>query len=168
MPKPFAAIHPKPSEAHMMPFAPGMLVTGGRLLFVSGCTAMKLYHSHPHRPEEFVFPEDIGEQARRVLDNIKLTLDASKITFKDIVKVTKYFTDMDGQDVVNKIMHEPQYFGEHLPTSTTVEVKRLVVPGLKLEIEAIAVVPDQRPAAAPRKKPAARKATRPKRTGGRR
>ena len=157
MPKPFEAIHPRPSEAHMMPFAPGMLVSGGRLLFISGCTALKLYHSHPHRPEEFVFPEHIGEQARRVLDSIKLTLDACGITFRDIVKVTKFFTNIDGQDVVNAILREPKYFGDHLPTSTTVEVKRLVVPGLKLEIEAIAVVPDGKPAAAAKKKPPARK-----------
>ncbi len=151
MPKFHEAIHPKQSDAPM-PFAPGILVKGGQLLFVSGCTAMNLYHSHPHRPEEFIFPEDIGEQARCVLDNIKLTLDKSGIAFKDIVKVTKYFTDIDGQDVVNAIMKEPRYFGDHLPTSTTVEVKRLVVPGLKLEIEAIAVVPDKKPAAATKKK----------------
>lgn len=162
MAKPHEAIHPKQSDAPM-PFAPGILVAGGKLLFISGCTAMNLYHSHPHRPEEFVFPEDIGEQARRVLNNIKLTLDKCGIAFKDIVKVTKYFTDIDGQDVVNAIMKEPRYFGDHLPTSTTVEVRRLVVPGLKLEIEAVAVVPDRKPAPAARKKPAARKPSRPAR-----
>ena len=75
--------------------------------------------------------------------------------------MTKYFTDIDGQDVVNAILKEPQYFGDHLPTSTTVEVKRLVVPGLKLEIEAIAIVPDKKPAAAPKKKAAARRPSRP-------
>ena len=143
-----------------MPFAPGILVTGGRLLFISGCTALNLYHSHPHRPEEFDFPEDIGEQARRVLDNIRLTLDKCGITFKDIIKVTKYFTDINGQDVVNAIMKEPQYFGDHLPTSTTVEVKRLVVPGLKLEIEATAVVPDKTPAGAAERKTRTRKPAR--------
>ncbi len=159
MPTPHEPIHPKQSDAPM-PFAPGILVTGGRLLFISGCTALDLYHSHPHRPEDFVFPEDIGQQARRVLDNIKLTLDACGITFRDVIKVTKYFTDIEGQDVVNAIMKEPQYFGDHLPTSTTVEVKRLVVPGLKLEIEALAVVPDRKPAAAPRRKAPARRAAR--------
>ncbi len=156
MPQHHVAIHPKQSDAPM-PFAPGILVKGGQLLFVSGCTAMSLYHSHPHRPEEFVFPDDIGEQARRVLDNIKLTLDKCGITFKDIVKVTKFFTDIDGQDVVNAIMKEPRYFGNHLPTSTTVEVKRLVVPGLKLEIEAMAVVPERKQAAAAAKRAAKRR-----------
>ncbi len=159
MPRLHQAIHPKQSDAPM-PFAPGILVTGGKLLFVSGCTAMNLYHSHPHRPEEFVFPEDAGEQARRVLNNIKLTLDKCAIAFKDIVKVTKFFTNIDDQDVVNAIMKEAQYFGDHLPTSTTVEVKRLVVPGLKLEIEAVAVVPDRKSPVAARKKPGARKPSR--------
>lgn len=167
MPKPHVAIHPKQSDASM-PFAPGILVTGGKLLFISGCTAMNLYHSHPHRPEEFAFPEDTGEQARRVLNNIKLTLDKCGIAFKDIVKATKFFTNIDDQDVVNAIMKEPQYFGDHLPTSTTVEVKRLVVPGLKLEIEAVAVVPDRKQAPAARKKPVARKPSRPARSRRRR
>ncbi len=167
MPRLHEAIHPKQSDAPM-PFAPGILVTGGKILFISGCTALNLYHSHPHRPEEFVFPEDTGEQARRVLNNIRLTLNKCGVGFNDIVKVTKFFTNIDDQDAVNAIMKEPQYFGSHLPTSTTVEVKRLVVPGLKLEIEAVAVVPDKQPAPAPRKKPAARKPSRPARTRRRR
>ena len=66
MPRLHEAIHPRQSDAPM-PFAPGILVTGGKILFISGCTALNLYHSHPHRPEELVFPEDTSEQARRVL-----------------------------------------------------------------------------------------------------
>jgi enamine deaminase RidA (YjgF/YER057c/UK114 family) len=43
--------------------------------------------------------------------------------------------------VVNAI--EGAFFGGHLPTSTTVEVKRLATdPRLRLEIQAIAVAPD--------------------------
>ena len=33
-----------------------------------------------------------------------------------------------------------EYFGQHFPTSTWVEVKRLVDPRLRLEVSAIAVV----------------------------
>jgi len=38
-------IHPEKSD-YFMPFAPGMKVRGGTdLLFVSGCTALPLYHA---------------------------------------------------------------------------------------------------------------------------
>src|SRR5262245_9423487 len=42
----------------MMPYAPALLVRRGRLLFVSGVTAAPVYHSHPHREEEFDLPDN--------------------------------------------------------------------------------------------------------------
>jgi 2-iminobutanoate/2-iminopropanoate deaminase len=110
----------------------------GALLFVSGATANPLYHKHPHDPAELTPPEDIREQTRRVMDNLKLVLDASNARFQDVVKVTKYLTRMDEQDAVWSEMKP--YFGDHLPTSTTVEVSRLVVEGLRLEVDLIAVL----------------------------
>ena len=40
------------TDVHM-PYAPGILVAQGRLVFLSGVTAAPVYHSHPHRDEEF-------------------------------------------------------------------------------------------------------------------
>lgn len=122
-----------------MPFVPGIKVrNAGALLFVSGATANPLYHKHPHDPAELTPPEDIREQTRRVMDNLKLVLDASNARFQDVVKITKYLTRMDEQDAVWSVMKP--YFGDHLPTSTTVEVSRLVVEGLRLEVDLIAVL----------------------------
>ena len=122
-----------------MPFVPGIKVrSAGALLFVSGATANPLYHKHPHDPAELTPPEDIREQTRRVMDNLKLVLDASGATFQDVVKITKYLTRMDEQDAIWSAMKP--YFGDHLPTSTTVEVSRLVVDGLRLEVDLIAVL----------------------------
>jgi 2-iminobutanoate/2-iminopropanoate deaminase len=131
-------IHPQPPQ-HEMPFVPGIKVKNhGTLLFVSGATANPLYHKHPHDPAELTPPEEIGEQTRRVMENLKLVLDASGATFQDVVKVTKFLTRMDEQDEVWSVMKG--YFGDHLPTSTTVEVSRLVVPGLRLEVDLIAAL----------------------------
>jgi 2-iminobutanoate/2-iminopropanoate deaminase len=124
-----------------MPFVPGLKVrNAGTLLFVSGATANPLYHRHPHDPAELTPPEDIRDQTRRVMDNLKLVLDASGATFQDVVKITKYLTRMEEQDAVWSVMKP--YFGDHLPTSTTIEVSRLVVEGLRLEVDLIAVLPD--------------------------
>lgn len=131
-------IHPRPPQ-HEMPFVPGLKVrNAGTLLFVSGATANPLYHKHPHDPTELTPPDDIREQTRRVMDNLKLVLDASGATFQDVVKVTKYLTRMQEQDAVWSVMKT--YFGDHLPTSTTVEVSRLVVDGLRLEVDLIAAL----------------------------
>jgi enamine deaminase RidA (YjgF/YER057c/UK114 family) len=55
--------------------------------------------------------------------------------------MTRYFTDIAAdQDAVNAV--QSAFFRGHLPTSTTVEVKRMATdPRIKLEIQAIAVAP---------------------------
>ena len=132
-------IHPRPPQ-HAMPFVPGLRVRNcGTLLFLSGATANPLYHKHPHDPAELTPSEDIREQTRAVMENLKMVLDAAGATFGDVVQVTKYLTNMDEQDDIWAVMQE--YFGDHLPTSTTIEVSRLVVPGLRLEVDAIAALP---------------------------
>ncbi|HET6314994.1 MAG TPA: RidA family protein [Chloroflexota bacterium] len=78
----------------------------GPLLSVSGATANPLHHKHPHDPEELTPPDDIREQTRRVMENLKLVLDAAGATFQDVVKVRKYLTRMDEQDAVWAVMKE--------------------------------------------------------------
>jgi len=132
-------IHPEKSD-YFMPFAPGMKVRGGTdLLFVSGCTALPLYHAHPHVLEDLHPPEDVKTQARLVMENIKKVLDAAGATFRDVVIADIFVTNMDDQDKIGEVMAE--YFQGHFPTSTMVEVRRLVVPGLKLEVNAVAELP---------------------------
>ena len=53
-------IHPDPSQADKLPYSPSIRVRGGGdLLFISGSTAIPLYHKHPHVHEEHVLPDDI-------------------------------------------------------------------------------------------------------------
>ena len=78
-----------------MPYAPAVSVMEpGGLLFIAGATASPLYHKHPHVPEEHVLPHDMKEQTRRALANIKMVLDAKGLTWRNVVKITKYVTDM--------------------------------------------------------------------------
>jgi len=125
------------TDVHM-PYAPGILVAQGRLVFLSGVTAAPVYHSHPHRDEEFDLPDSMREQARLTMENLKKTLEAAGCTLRDLVSATRYLTAVEEQDDLNRVWAE--YLAGHLPTTTTVEVSRLAThPRCKLEISAIAV-----------------------------
>ena len=53
-----------------MPYAPAIKVTGGTAVYLAGVTAAPVYHSHPHRPEEF---SSTREYYRRVRCFFELT-----------------------------------------------------------------------------------------------
>ena len=127
----------------VMPYAPGIVVRRGRLVFLSGVTAAAVYHSHPHREEEFDLPASMREQAVLTMENLKKTLEAAGCTLSDLVSATRYLTDVGEQDELNRVW--AAYLGSHVPTTTTVEVSRLAThPRCKLEISAIAVADDGR------------------------
>ena len=130
-------IQTKPERRVDMPYAPAMRVTGGGdLLFVSGATPSPLYHKHPHDWSEHDHPVDIREQARRALASIREILDHEGLTWTDVVKVTKYLTDMRDQERLSAVLQET--FGDWTPASTTVCVNQLSTPGARVEIEVIA------------------------------
>jgi len=122
-----------------MPYAPLVRVRpGGALLFISGATALPLYHQHPHEPAELDPPADVRAQARLVMENLKRALGSGGADFSDIVRTDVFVTDMEEQDAIGEVMAE--YFEGDFPASTLVEVRRLVDARLKLEVSAIAVV----------------------------
>src|SRR6266850_5216059 len=138
MPRDVRPVH-HPDKRHVeMPYAPALLVRRGSLLFVSGVTAAAVYHSHPHREEEFDLPRTMREQAALAMENLKKTLEAAGCRMSDLVAATRYLTDVGEQDDLNRVWAE--YLEGHLPTTTTVEVSRLAThPNCKVEISAIAV-----------------------------
>jgi enamine deaminase RidA (YjgF/YER057c/UK114 family) len=139
MTKELAVVHhpDRRTDVHM-PYAPGILVARGRLVFLSGVTAAPVYHSHPHREEEFDLPDSMREQARLTMENLKKTLEAAGCTLRDLVSATRYLTTVEEQDDLNRVWAD--YLGGHLPTTTTVEVSRLATHArCKVEISAIAV-----------------------------
>jgi enamine deaminase RidA (YjgF/YER057c/UK114 family) len=124
-------------------FVPAIKVDAGKLVFVSGVTAAPVYHDHPHRPEDFdALPLDIAGQAPLAFAHLAQALRAAGCQPRHVVMLTRFFTDIAAdQDVVNRL--QGAFFGGHLPTSTTVEVKRMATdPRIRLEIQAIAVAPD--------------------------
>ena len=134
------AVHPIPEEAYKMPYAPAVKIVGAcDLMFLSGATASRLYHHHPHRDEEHVHPHSIEEQTKNAMEAIKSILDEVGATWRDVIKVTKYLTDFREADAMHKTMHA--YFGDWLPASTTVCINQLSSPGARIELDMIVALP---------------------------
>lgn len=104
----------------------------GDLLFVSGCVPTDAQGN-------VVGEDDVAAQARKVFENIGAILGAAGATFADVAKVTVYLTDIDDRPAINPVRQE--IFGAAKPASTLVEVSRLAIPGIKIEVEAVARVP---------------------------
>ena len=106
-------------------------VRAGDLLFISGCV--------PVDSDGRLVGGDVVAQARQVFANIGDVLAAGGASFADVVKVTVYLIDIDDRARINPVREE--VFGETRPASTLVEVSALAVPGAKLEVEAVALIP---------------------------
>ncbi|AJY75187.1 RidA family protein [Paenibacillus beijingensis] len=127
-----------PGYVDDMPFSLGYKVKGGTTLHISGATAYPLYHSHPHIEEELQVSDSIKDQTQKVLDNIKLVVEAAGGTINDIVKTTIFNTRMDLQDEVNEVYNA--FFAGHRPARSHIGVSELVGSKLMIEIEVIAVL----------------------------
>ncbi|MDB3855963.1 RidA family protein [Halieaceae bacterium] len=75
----------------------------------------------------------IGEQARRVFDNLKAVAEAAGGNFGQVVKVNISLTDLDDFGIVNEIM--ASYFAAPYPARACVQVAALPR-GARIEVEA--------------------------------
>lgn len=107
-------------------------VQAGSLLFVSGIVPVD-------EQRALVGGDDVVAQARQVFANMEQVLAAAGCRFADVVKVTVFLTDVADRPLVNPVRQE--VFGEARPASTLVEVSALVIPGAKIEVEAVALIP---------------------------
>lgn len=133
-------IHTEPQRVADMPYAPAIRVEApGDLLFISGATSSPLYHKHPHVSAEHEHPLDIRAQTKRALSTIKSILDHQGLSWTDIVKMTKYLTDMRDQDGMSAEIRAT--LGDWSPASTTICINQLSTPGARVELDCIAVFP---------------------------
>jgi 2-iminobutanoate/2-iminopropanoate deaminase len=112
-----------------------MVVAPARMIFVSGLISRDETGS-------VVGPGDIRAQTRQILENLKAILAEGNATLDDVVKVTVFIRDMGDFQAIHEVRGE--YFTKDLPASTMVEVSRLVGEQSLIEIEAIAVIEEQR------------------------
>jgi reactive intermediate/imine deaminase len=85
---------------------------------------------------------DVVAQTRQVLDNMTRALAAAGATLADVVKVTVYLAHCADRPKVNEV--RKAYFGANKPASTLIGIGEFAIPGMLVEIEAIAVAPARR------------------------
>jgi 2-iminobutanoate/2-iminopropanoate deaminase len=103
-------------------------VSYNRFLFVSGLTAF-------NTPQQ---NGNLAAQAEAIFEQIKSILEAEKVTFKNLLKVTIFVTELADIEQLRNVLFS--YYEDNLPASCLVQVKSLFVPELKIEIEAVVVV----------------------------
>ena len=104
---------------------------GQEVVYISGQTA---FDSQGQLEGE----DDIEVQVRSSFENVKRIVEAAGGAMDNIVKLTVYFLDLGALEQYTAILGE--YFPDDSPSQTVVEVSRLALPGLQIEIEAIAVL----------------------------
>ena len=104
---------------------------GGALLVISGQIATGA-------DGELVGEGDMTAQAERVFDSLGAILAAHGATFADVINIRTYVTDMDR--IREYALVRRRYLTDDPPTSTTVEVSRLVMPEALVEVEAMAAL----------------------------
>lgn len=105
------------------------VVKAGGFVWLSGMVGMKA---------DGTIPEGTIEQFEIALKTIDTCLREAGGKPSQIVKVQIFMTDISERSSINPIRIE--YFGDHKPASTLVEVSALVDPRMRVEIEAVAYI----------------------------
>lgn len=91
----------------------------------------------PFVPETMIIiSEDVKEQTRQSLENVKSILESAGYTLNDVIKAGVFIKDMNDFVAINEVYAE--YLGTVKPARACVEVARLPRDA-KVEIEVIAV-----------------------------
>jgi 2-iminobutanoate/2-iminopropanoate deaminase len=102
-----------------------------RLVFISGQLARDI-------DGKVVGAGDMRTQLRKVLENLSIALHAAGAGLSNLVRTNTYVTDID--EYFQHVDLRMEFYSHAMPTSTTVEVRRLAQPELMVEIDAIAAL----------------------------
>ncbi|WP_319203925.1 RidA family protein [uncultured Ilyobacter sp.] len=120
-------INTEKAPAALGPYSQAIEVNG--MLFVSG--------QIPFVPETMTcISDDVQEQTKQALENVKAVLEEAGYSLKDVVKAGVFIKNMDDFAKINEVYNE--YLGDVKPARACVEVARLPK-DVKVEIEVIAV-----------------------------
>lgn len=104
----------------------------GALLFVSGQVALD-------DDGELIGPDDMTAQSEAVMDALTAILAAHGAGWQHVVNIRTFMTDIGRIREYGEVRR--RYVASEPPSSTTVEVSRLFVPGALLEADVVAAVP---------------------------
>ena len=120
------ALTPQGAPSADVGYSPAILSTGQKMLFISG-----------QGPKDY--DVDMETQIRQTFDRIGLLLEAAGATFANVVILRSYWVHMLRDiSIYRKVRKD--YLVKPYPASTAVGTPELAIPGLELEIEAVAVL----------------------------
>lgn len=143
----FERLEPEPSKADYLPYAPAVVVpAGSEYFFLSGASALPLYHAHPHDPREVALPDDPAEQTRRMMSTLTDTLEWLGLDWSNVVHMYEFLTDLRDTDAVHRTMYQSlveraDADESWTPASTLIGVNALSSPGARVEFDIIAARP---------------------------
>ena len=105
-------------------------VRSGNMLFIAGSTAGGTDAA----------TGDIASQTEAILDKFEYILKENGGSLENVVKVTSFVTDLREASAAGEV--RLKRFAGAFPVSTQVQVAALGTPDLKIEIDAIAILPD--------------------------
>lgn len=105
-------------------------------------SAGMLFTAHgPVRPDGTVDTGTIEEQTRLTFANLRRAVEAAGGTLADVTQVLIYMTDVKDMPAIDAVYRE--FFSEPWPNRSSAAVAALVVPGMKIEIVAYAMIPER-------------------------
>ena len=112
------------------------VIASGRTLYVAGQVGWNEKH-------EFL-SDDLAEQFGAALDNVLAVVRAAGAAPTDVARMLVYVTDLDAYRGAQKRLGQiwRERFGRHYPAMALVGVTGLVEAKAKVEIEAIAALPE--------------------------
>lgn len=119
-------LHPAPGFSHVA------IAHGTKVVHFAGQVALA--------PDfGLVGEDDLHEQTRAAMRNLKVAMDAAGVGWDDIVRRTIYTLHPTEYETITRAIDDVTEGAEH-PAQTIVGVTGLAVPGLLIEIECTAVV----------------------------
>jgi 2-iminobutanoate/2-iminopropanoate deaminase len=110
------------------PYSPGIVT--GNLVFVSGQAG--------RNPQTDMVPDGVEAQTEQALRNVAAILEAAGSSLSHVIRCGVFLVDMNEFQQMNGVY--ARMFGDHRPARTTVEVSALPGAGLRVEIDAVAVL----------------------------
>jgi enamine deaminase RidA (YjgF/YER057c/UK114 family) len=103
----------------------------GKVVHISGTTAT-------NSEGKLIGIGDPGAQTRQALNNIRVALESVGARLEDVVRTRIYVTDISRWEEVGKA--HGTIFKNIRPTTSLIEVKKLISPEILVEIEAEAIL----------------------------
>ena len=116
-------------------YSPAVVTEGGRIVWLAGETTTTDLNGKDIKG-------DFEAQTRTIFALLEQTLKRAGGSLKDIVSMTAYLTDARNGGTFAKVRTE-MFPDRNFPASAQITVSNLAVPGMLVEIQAIAVIGDE-------------------------